>query len=955
MTVYSVGAPVNTHSATGSVTGTWGGQQFRVAGHLLVAVVSCAASTSVTATATVSGWVNQFEQPNTATAQVRVAIWTKVAVGGDTAPTFTSTETGTAGGMDCMLFELSGANTTTPIDVSAVYASGASAGTVSMTATTGVLTSNGECAIACFAQERAAGVLTWTDTGTGVFSRLLNGNGASSVLQTYIGVVNPNATTALNDAGSFSTNTTAFGAGVVAVFAPAPVVPAVNMAFTNNGAGTVTTGGTTAPAGGTVEAWTVTVTGAFPVASAAAQPPVQFTVCDVALPLEKFLVTAAPGGTGVGQSWTVTRGAEGTAPVAHTAGFTIVEVTTAGFLTGVSKELSATAYVDCDYAGVVDASTAFNAALATLPVVNGYPVGRVVFGPGVVKMAVTPSNPGPSVFVQGAGRWATTIYSYVPAGGDCFRIFDPSGIGANNTNNGGGITGMTIRGDNAGAGSCGLHIGDVTGYEVDCIVLNFQGAGSKGVWFDNEYRWTECLQGSLYISGCTVCCVFDNPASAASTSTGSFSRMDLKFILEQGVDGTGQVWGDGVVFQNGALCFDGSLEIRGNYALSAAATSAAVLRLTGSTPAGHAITSTSQLALCRLLIGVELNHSGANTFAPMSIFSDGTAFITSCFGILDFGADQPFAASNIGRQLNQGFFTVNGDAALGASLRANLKGPLIYATGFGDGSTGSIQTSQGDFFNFTLTANVTIALNTPPAFPQRFTFIITQDGTGGRTVTWPVNGSPTTASPNVAWPGGMPPQMSASPGATDIYLLETYDGARWYGFPMVQQGVVDDTEQFVALTGTRTLVNNASAQAIFNATTNGALTVAAATSYFFECEFDLTGLSASAHTLSFGFGGTATYTSARWKADTGTGAAGTPVAWLSSVFNVATASVITASATTTTAQARIAGIVRVNAAGTLIPQITQTTNTTAAIIGVNSWFRITPAGSNVVTNVGNWT
>ena len=76
--------------------------------------MTCAASTSVTATATVSGWTNKVEQPNSGTANVRAAIWTKTAAGADAAPVFTSTETGTAGGMDCMLFELTGANTQHP-------------------------------------------------------------------------------------------------------------------------------------------------------------------------------------------------------------------------------------------------------------------------------------------------------------------------------------------------------------------------------------------------------------------------------------------------------------------------------------------------------------------------------------------------------------------------------------------------------------------------------------------------------------------------------------------------------------------------------------------------------------------------------------------------------------------------------------------------------------------------
>lgn len=836
MTVYNVGTPVNTHSATGSVTGTWGSNQFRVAGHLLVAAVSCAASTSVTATATVSGWVNQFEVPNTATAQVRVAIWTKVAAGSDAVPTFTSTEVGTAGGMDCVLFELSGANTTTPIDVSNTFASGAVAGTVTMTATTGGLAGRGEFVLSVFAQERAAAVLTWTDTGTSGFSSELNGNGASSVLQTYVGTVNPTTTAAVNDAGSFSTNTTAFGAGVVAAFAVAPATPASNMVYANNAAATVVTGGTTAPAGGTVEAWTVNVSGAFPVASTTAQPPLQFTVCDPALAAEKFLVTVAPGGVGSSQSWTVTRGAEGTTPVSHTAGFTIVDVTTAGFLTGVSKELSAVAYVDCDYSGVTDASTAFNAALAMLPVVNGYASGKIVFGPGTVKMSVTPNNPGSSVYVQGAGRYATTINSFV-TGGDCFRIFDPGQSGTSDTNNAGGISAMTIRGDNAGAGAVGLHIGDLDNYRVDVVVVNFQGAGSKGIWFDNEYFYTEQLYGDVVVSGCTQCVVFDNPTTAANTSGSSFARIQMTIRLLQGLDGTGQVWGDGVVLQNGALITDADLTITGNFNMSAAATSAAVLRITGTTPAGHLNAGRiTAIASSRLHIGVECDSVGANANAPMTIFSDGTAVIQQCYGQLIFGSgSNTFVSSNIAGQLKSCNFVVYGDNALGAAFQ------------------------------------------------------------------------------------------------------------------------VFSTEQFQAITTGYTIGSGTAAQKLLNATANGALAIRANTTFFFECVFSITGLSSSAHTVSFGFGGTASYTSVAWQALTTTAGAGGAVLLFTAASNAA-AAITAAGVTTTTLQAVIKGVIRTNAAGTLIPQITNATNGIAAVVGANSYFRLTPVGADSLASAGfgNW-
>lgn len=89
----------------------------------------------------------------------------------------------------------------------------------------------------------------------------------------------------------------------------------------------VSAGGTDAPAPGTSQSWTVASSGSFPVASSGATQPTQFHVSDPALASEIILVTNISGLT-----WTVTRGAEGTTPVAHAAGFTIKQVVTAGGL-----------------------------------------------------------------------------------------------------------------------------------------------------------------------------------------------------------------------------------------------------------------------------------------------------------------------------------------------------------------------------------------------------------------------------------------------------------------------------------------------------------------------------------------------------------------------------------------------------------------------------------------------
>jgi hypothetical protein len=88
-----------------------------------------------------------------------------------------------------------------------------------------------------------------------------------------------------------------------------------SIALVNNSATAVTAGGTTAPAAGTSEPWTVTSPGAFPAPGATGGP---FYVADPAQPTEVIAVTGGSGST-----WTVTRGAEGTTPVAHSAGFTV--------------------------------------------------------------------------------------------------------------------------------------------------------------------------------------------------------------------------------------------------------------------------------------------------------------------------------------------------------------------------------------------------------------------------------------------------------------------------------------------------------------------------------------------------------------------------------------------------------------------------------------------------------
>lgn len=190
-----------------------------------------------------------------------------------------------------------------------------------------------------------------------------------------------------------------------------------------------------------------------------------------------------------------------------------------------------------------------------------------------------------------------------------------------------------------------------------------------------------------------------------------------------------------------------------------------------------------------------------------------------------------------------------------------------------------------------------------------------------------------------------------------------YDGKVFYASPIASNRAVSVIEHFVARTGTKTMTSNTSLQSIFNNTTgtggltSGALTVGASTSYFFEMSINVSAMSAT--TGNFGFSivgaGTATFTSAAWHAfgldstNQQTGA-NTGTTWQSTAG--ATGNIITA-AVGTSASAIVKGIFRINGAGTIIPSI-QLTTASAAVIGVNTWFKCYPVGTNTVVSVGNW-
>lgn len=179
--------------------------------------------------------------------------------------------------------------------------------------------------------------------------------------------------------------------------------------FANDGETIVTSGGTTAPAPLSTESWTVSSSATFPAASNSSAPTTQFHVADVALPLEKILVTNVSGTT-----WSVTRGVDGTTPVAHSANFTIRQVVTSSTLGQMIRPLPTKV-------GLTDAATiAIDASLGTFFTVT-------LGGNRTLGIPSNPSNgQGIVIAVTQDGTGSRTLAYASGAGGYAFSTSLPS-------------------------------------------------------------------------------------------------------------------------------------------------------------------------------------------------------------------------------------------------------------------------------------------------------------------------------------------------------------------------------------------------------------------------------------------------------------------------------------------------------------------------------------------------
>jgi hypothetical protein len=101
-------------------------------------------------------------------------------------------------------------------------------------------------------------------------------------------------------------------------------------------------------------------------------------------------------------------------------------------------------------------------------------------------------------------------------------------------------------------------------------------------------------------------------------------------------------------------------------------------------------------------------------------------------------------------------------------------GETVYSFG-NTGTSATLALSNGNFVTATLTGNCTFAfsMTSVPSGAYSFTLVLSNDGTGGRSITWPAS---------VKWPNATVPTRTTTASKTDVYTFFTYDGGTtWWG------------------------------------------------------------------------------------------------------------------------------------------------------------------------------
>jgi hypothetical protein len=184
-----------------------------------------------------------------------------------------------------------------------------------------------------------------------------------------------------------------------------------------------------------------------------------------------------------------------------------------------------------------------------------------------------------------------------------------------------------------------------------------------------------------------------------------------------------------------------------------------------------------------------------------------------------------------------------------------------------------------------------------------------------------------------------------------------YDGAVGYLTPSTNRGVLS-SQHFITLTSDYTASDSASAQQVFNSTTNGAIALSATKTYLFDAVYYITRAAGStSHTLRTLFNSTSALTSITYIAET-TSTTGNTLGAVSRIYGTGVTGVVVTGASTSTTEnitVVLRGTIRTTGTTTFTPQIQYSAAPGGApTVLSGSYFRLVSLGTNSVTSVGTW-
>ncbi len=523
---------------------------------------------------------------------------------------------------------------------------------------------------------------------------------------------------------------------------------------------TVTSGGTAATSG--TQTWTVASSSLFPVASSSLELPTQFHVADAlsSAASEIIAVTNVSGTT-----WTVTRGAEGTTPVSHAAGFTVYQVLTSGGMAAFSQS----PYNLNNYGADPTGTSFSDTALGNIMTAMGSKPGTVTCSiPGTYKFANSYSF-GPGQGISTGFPTLSVIFSYT---GNSAFIF--SGDPAFNTSNSsplasicGPMNGFTIDGASAGSSAVLFQYGDQNLVNINIGVQNATGASAIGALLKPKIGWIN--YGSVIISSnnCTQHAVFDGSAVGGTAIGG------VDFKLYQ----TASANQNGVVLKGTCQLQGGTFELFGEYLGGSGTNTGSVISI------GADSTSCSILNFSEFNVNAE-SATGAGNTGHVSVAIGSSSAFLGCAGQMEFR--NPSSASfqvSTGTNANLTSFSFfgfvyaqtsgdvlgnpySGVGTIGWATTA--RGGQLEAVGVVDSS--SFYPSSGSVFDLTLSSgsNTRTIYGSAPTYGQKLTLFLT----AGTTSTLTITGVLTPSGSGLIGP------TSVTSGYVDIVELR-YNGTNW--------------------------------------------------------------------------------------------------------------------------------------------------------------------------------